>query len=382
VDEPTAPDQPTAVPRSGEIRAVHRLAPIIAAFQISPRRLPRLLVRPDSGARLVVARASMDPPEYRPDLDGLRAIAVGLVILTHAKWPWTNNGGDAGVTAFFVLSGYLITTILASEQERTGRIDVLAFYRRRVVRLAPALLGLLAFTLVLGVTIGLGNRWPLGIFSCLAYVSNWVQVANINIDPLGHTWSLAIEEQFYLLWPAVLILLRGRVLGIAITGILVASAIRLVATGPFEYFSTITRADAILAGCAIALWRPRWHPAVAVAGVVGLIVVALANPVHDVAIPATMVAAAAVIGGRFESLGVLAPIGLRAYSLYLWNWPMTVLFGSVGMIAPILTVAVGELSYRLLERPALRRGRSEPARVPIQGAPATEPEPEPAYQIG
>jgi peptidoglycan/LPS O-acetylase OafA/YrhL len=297
-----------------------------------------------------------DRPSYRPDLDGLRAIAVGLVLLTHAKWPWINNGGDVGVTAFFVLSGFLITSILVGQQERTGRIDVLAFYKRRIVRLAPAMLGLLAFTLVLGVAIGWATQWQVGIASCLVYVSNWVQVAGINIDPLGHTWSLAIEEQFYLLWPAVLILARARVLTLAIVGIVAASALRFVATGPLEYFSTVTRADAILVGCVVAMMRPRWHPGVALVGVMGLVVVALANPVHDVAIPATMVATVAVIGGRWEPLGVLAPIGLRAYSLYLWNWPMTLLFGSIGVLGPVMTILFAEVSYRLLEAPVLHRG--------------------------
>jgi peptidoglycan/LPS O-acetylase OafA/YrhL len=309
-------------------------------------------------------------PEYRRDLDGLRAVAVGLVILTHAHWPWTNNGGDMGVTAFFVLSGFLITTILVGQRERTGRIAILAFYRRRFIRLAPALLGLLAFTLVFGLTIGWPSQWQIGVASCLAYISNWVQVANVNIDPLGHTWSLAIEEQYYLVWPALILLLRGRLLTVAVIGIIAASTVRIVATGPFEYFSTVTRADAILVGAVVALVRPRWHPAIAIAGLVGLVAVAFVDPVHDLAIPAAMLATVAVIGGRFEPLGVLAPIGLRAYSLYLWNWPMTLLFGSIGPLAPLMTIAVAEISYRLLEAPVLRRsgrrrsvapaGRAEP----------------------
>jgi peptidoglycan/LPS O-acetylase OafA/YrhL len=295
-------------------------------------------------------------PEYRRDLDGLRAVAVGLVILTHAHWPWTNNGGDMGVTAFFVLSGFLITTILVGQRERTGRIAILAFYRRRFIRLAPALLGLLAFTLVFGLIIGWPSQWQIGLASCLAYISNWVQVANVNIDPLGHTWSLAIEEQYYLVWPALILLLRGRLLTVAVIGIIAASTVRIVATGPFEYFSTVTRADAILVGAVVALVRPRWHPAIAIAGLVGLVAVAFVDPVHDLAIPAAMLATVAVIGGRFEPLGVLAPIGLRAYSLYLWNWPMTLLFGSIGPLAPLMTIAVAEISYRLLEAPVLRRG--------------------------
>jgi peptidoglycan/LPS O-acetylase OafA/YrhL len=305
--------------------------------------------------------ATADRPAYRPDLDGLRAVAVGLVIATHAHWPWENNGGDVGVTAFFVLSGFLITTILMGQQERHGRIDAVAFYRRRIVRLAPALLGLLGFTLVFGIAIGPRSEWQLGLASCLVYVSNWAQVAGINIDPLGHTWSLAIEEQFYLVWPAVLIFARGRVLQIAIAGVVIGSAIRLATAGDFEYFATVTRADAILVGCILAIAKPRWPAGVGLAGVIVLVVASLLNPVHDIAIPAAMIATAAVIGGPLEPLGVLAPIGLRAYSLYLWNWPMTLMFGTVGAIAPLLTVVVSEISYRLLEKPVLHRGGRRPA---------------------
>jgi peptidoglycan/LPS O-acetylase OafA/YrhL len=307
------------------------------------------------------ASATADRLAYRPDLDGLRAVAVGLVIATHANWPWTNNGGDVGVTAFFVLSGFLITTILIRQQERHGRIDAVAFYRRRIIRLAPALLGLLAFTIVFGIAIGPHSEWQLGLASCLVYVSNWAQVAGINIDPLGHTWSLAIEEQFYLVWPAVLIFARGRVLQVAIAGVVIGSAIRLATTGDFEYFATVTRADAILVGCILAVTKPRWPAGVGLAGVIVLVVASLLNPVHDIAIPAAMIATAAVIGGRLEPLGVLAPVGLRAYSLYLWNWPMTLMFGTVGAIAPLLTVVVGEISYRLLEKPVLHRGGSRSA---------------------
>jgi peptidoglycan/LPS O-acetylase OafA/YrhL len=294
--------------------------------------------------------------EYRPDLDGLRAVAVGLVMLSHAKWPWVNNGGDAGVTAFFVLSGYLITNLLIGQRARTGRIDISGFYRRRIIRLAPALLGVMAFTLVIGIAIGWQSQWQAGLLSCVLYISNWIQVAGVPIQPLGHTWSLAIEEQFYLVWPALMILLPGRILPVAIIAVLVASAIRVISIGEFEYFSTITRVDAILVGCIVAMVRPKWHPSVAVVGLVALVAISLFNPDHDVAIPLAMLAATAVIIGGFAPLGYLAPIGLRAYSLYLWNWPMTILFGSIGLLAPLMTILVGEVSFRLLEAPFLHRG--------------------------
>jgi peptidoglycan/LPS O-acetylase OafA/YrhL len=304
---------------------------------------------------------------YRPDLDGLRAIAIGLVMVTHTKWPWVTNGGDAGVTAFFVLSGFLITNLLLGEYERRGSIDIVAFYRRRIIRLAPALLGLLAFTLVLGLVMGLQNHWQLGLLSCLAYVSNWVQVAGLNIHPLGHTWSLAIEEQFYLLWPALIVFFRGRILVIALAAVIAGTAIRFVATGPFEYFSTITRADAIFLGCLLAITRvamPGWAGWLALVALFG---VAAMNLSHDATIGTAMVAAAIIIAARVEWLGFLAPIGRRAYSLYLWNWPMTVLFGSLDPIAPVVTILVAEVSYRLLEAPVMHRGparRVRPAPAP------------------
>jgi len=305
---------------------------------------------------------------YRRDLDGLRAIAVGLVMYAHFGGPWKSNTADVGVTAFFVLSGYLITSLLVRERERTGRIQLGAFYRRRLVRLGPALLALLAFGLLLGVSGVLVSAWQLGLASSLLYVSNWVQAAGIAVHPVGHTWSLAIEEQFYVVWPLLLIVLWRRALWVAIGLIGVAIVARTFASGYFEYFSTITRMDAILLGCVLAFARPRVPSWVGVAGVVGLILtsVMLATDQHDVAIPAAMIATAAVIASPVAPLGRLAPVGLRAYSLYLWNTPMSLIFGPAGWIAPAMTVAIGELSFRLFERPVLRRGG---ARAPISARP-------------
>jgi peptidoglycan/LPS O-acetylase OafA/YrhL len=303
---------------------------------------------------------------YRPDLDGLRAIAVGLVMVAHLQWPWPMGSADIGVTAFFLLSGYLITTLLVRERERTGGIRLGAFYRRRALRLGPALLGLLAFALALGLSGALVGQWQLGIASSLLYVSNWVQAAGIPIHPLGHTWSLSIEEQFYLVWPVVLVIAWRRALGLALVVGAVAIVVRLVASGFFEYFSTVTRIDAILLGCVVALARPRWPAWTAAAGVLGLMLAGLvyAPEQHGLAILTAMVATTAVIAGRLEPLGRLAPVGLRAYSLYLWNTPMTLLFAGAGLVAPVLTILVGEISYRLLEVPVLRRGgarrRAEP----------------------
>ncbi len=311
-------------------------------------------IRPDE----VSPRDRAAEGRYRPDLDGLRAIAVGLVIIGHTQWPWRQNGADAGVTAFFVLSGYLITGILVRERQRTGSIRLRNFYRRRFVRLAPALLGLLVFALVLGLAGDLSGQWQLGLVSCLLYVSNWVQAAGIAIHPIGHTWSLAIEEQFYLLWPLVLLVAWRRALPLAGAAIAIAVLLRLGSAGYFEYFSTITRMDALAVGCVVGLLQPRWPSWVALAGVITLITAAmlLSADNHDLAIPISIVATTAVIGGELRPLGRLAPVGLRAYSLYLWNTPMNLLFGPLSIVTPVLTFALGEVSFRLFEVPVLRRG--------------------------
>jgi peptidoglycan/LPS O-acetylase OafA/YrhL len=296
---------------------------------------------------------------YRPDLDGLRAISILLVILTHAHLPWTIDGGDTGVTAFFVLSGYLITRLLLEERARTGRIDLKAFYLRRILRLGPAMILLVAFVAIASIVVAWPGNWEFGIASCLLYVSNWVQVLGIQIDPLGHTWSLAIEEQFYVLWPTLLVLVAPRrLLWIAIIGVVAGTIARTISDGTFEYFSTVTRGDAILVGCAFAIGRVRLPSWAGVAGVAVLIVASCLNQSHDVTIPAAMLAAGLVVVSEWRPLGVLAPIGRRAYGLYLWNWPLTILFGP---LAAILTFPAAELSYRLIERPIMRRAATSRA---------------------
>jgi peptidoglycan/LPS O-acetylase OafA/YrhL len=291
--------------------------------------------------------------KYRADLDGMRGVAVLLVVLTHAHFPVTNDGGTTGVTAFFVLSGYLITRLLVAEREAAGRIDLRAFYLRRALRLGPALLLLIAFAAFVGVWTGWPGDWRLGIVASLLYVGNWVQVAGYSIDPLGHTWTLAIEEQFYLLWPIVLILSGPRLaLRLAIVGVVLGAVAQTVATGNLEYFSTITRGDAILAGCVLGIVQPRVPKALGVTGLVLLVAVSYLNFSHDLATPASIVLSGLVVSSSIPELAVLAPVGRRAYGIYLWNWPMAILFGPIGAV---WTFVVAALSFRLVERPLSRR---------------------------
>lgn len=302
---------------------------------------------------------------YRPDLDGLRAVAVLLVIASHADFPVANDGGNAGVTAFFVLSGYLITRLLCEEQSVTGRIDLAAFYRRRVARLAPALLLFTAFIVVVGLAFGWSGDWRLGMAATVLYAGNWVEAMGGQIGPFGHTWTLAIEEQFYIVWPILIVLLGRRwLIWPALFGVVLGAAAQLWAEGNYSYFSTLTRGDAILLGCVLGILRPRTPAWMGCAGVSALVIASYLQPNYYLMMPVCILAAALVVTSEWPALGVLAPIGKRAYGLYLWNWPLTVLFGPVGQI---LTFLVAALSYTLVERPITRRSRAaRPVRDTLQ----------------
>ena len=199
---------------------------------------------------------------YRPDLDGLRAVAVLLVIAGHASWPVPNGAGTVGVTAFFVLSGYLITSLLTAERDRTGRIDLVAFYGRRARRLVPTLVAVIV-TCALLTLHGSWQPVPMlaGTVTSLAWVTNWFSTS-ADLGPLGHTWSLAIEGQFYLAWPLIVLLLPRQARFIALLGIAAAVVARLSVVDPYAaYFATATRMDALLIGCLCALLGSVYPPA-------------------------------------------------------------------------------------------------------------------------
>ena len=210
---------------------------------------------------------------YYPSLDGLRTVAVGIVLAAHGGVPYFRSGGT-GVDIFFVLSGFLITTILSTEWTRTGAISFRNFYARRFLRLAPALVLTCAF-------VGVGMVWLEGRFPgteialVLSYTSNWAQAFyNIHLTWLNHCWSLSIEEQFYLLWPLVIVGLErtGRS-PVAKARLLVAGAVVIaiyrasrVGIYPDERinFGLDTRMDTLMTGAALAYlvqareeWRAR-----------------------------------------------------------------------------------------------------------------------------
>lgn len=270
---------------------------------------------------------------YRPELDGLRALAVAGVLINHAFLPVGTPSGLVGVVAFFVLSGYLITSLLLEEREGTGRVGIRAFYARRVRRLGPGLVILLAFVSVVGL-LGLWRvPWLEGVVRSLFYVGNLSQGAQMG--PLAQTWTLAVEEQFYLVWP-VLVLLGGR------RGVLALGCADLAWT--FAVRGALSYPDAIVLGALIAALRVNVRPLTAVTGLAVLALLCSVSLPLGLQVSAAAVAAAAVVAGR-TPIGFLAPMGKRAYEIYLWDFTLTTLIGpGIGGVA---AVGAAELTYRL-----------------------------------
>jgi peptidoglycan/LPS O-acetylase OafA/YrhL len=334
-------------------------------------------------------------------LDGLRAVAVLSVVIHHA-WGAALPGGWVGVDVFFVLSGYLITSLLVAEHARTGRISVGRFYLRRALRLLPAL----ALTLPMGVALAAIARPDLAVatvheaIAAAAYLANWWMafVGDPQTGLLSHTWSLSVEEQFYVVWPLVLcglLPLGGRRLSLWATVGAIALVLlqRHMITGVETNFRTDTRADSLLVGCAIAQLAAgrdfdrvprRTVRLYAVAGTVVLLLTA-AVVGNAAALPAeglTIVACAAgaivvaiavrplELPSRLLAWRPLAALGRRSYGVYLFHYPLV-----AGVIVPRLgpgpiaaaaaiagSTLVACASYRYLEAPFLRlRTRGAPA---------------------
>ncbi|KQS99782.1 acyltransferase family protein [Cellulomonas sp. Leaf395] len=376
------------------------------------------------------ARRTAANPGFRSDIEGLRALAVGLVILDHALgWP---VGGFIGVDVFFVISGFLITGLLYKEFRRTGHISFVGFYRRRIRRILPVSTVVLAVTVAVSSVLYFSARAHEiavdGVWALL-FSANW-RFLIVGTDyfgqssapsPLQHYWSLAVEEQFYFVWPwlllvALLLLARVRRSRSALIGSVVV-AVLLVATFAWSvhqstvattaaYFSTFTRAWELLAGAALALVATRLTglPRIArlVLGWGGLLtIVVSALFVHaGTGFPAPMgllpilgtVAVIAAGTGTLER-STLTPLtnplsrylGRISYSLYLWHWPAIILlvtFLSVDRklyraIAVLLALGLSVLTFHLVEEPIrhsrwLERRSARPDERPAQQRPRTQ----------
>lgn len=321
-----------------------------------------------------------------PSFDGLRGISILLILLLHGRLAGAENG-YIGVDIFFVLSGYLITALLAKEHDDTQSISLIKFYQRRTLRLFPALVLMcvlfLAYSAVFLPDFSARLRETAQAFM---YITNWSRALGLGDSKyLGHTWSLGIEEQFYLLWPILFIVLsqlpRGRTLAFfaalalagaaalwrARLGIQGASAMRL-------YNGFDTRSDAIFIGCALALvpWRlTDWWPV----GVAVLVATFILLPWDDQILlfggyTVVAIAAAFVIGGAAQtdtaisrglSFAPLVAIGRVSYGLYLFHFPIYVAVAQkfgwnpwyLNTVGLGLASLVAVLSFRYLERPSL-----------------------------
>ena len=357
---------------------------------------------------------------HRPALDGLRGLAVLLVLVFHAAHDWL-RGGYVGVDVFFVLSGFLITALLVGEWGQTHTISLPAFYRRRVARLLPALTLFLIGTGVLLVFVAKargGAPYVYGAIGAIAFANNWIIIANGSAlgHPLQPTWSLAVEEQFYLLWPLALLLLLKRgvsraaifALVMAAAGSAVVASLLWARLSPSVnlYDSTLPHAVELLVGCALAiLWHEgrlprllRWTPP-ALAGFGVLLWLAIHSKI-DVNAPwdcwwaALSVVPLLVMGlerpdsfvARALSVRPLRRVGRVSYGIYLYNLPVIMAVSYVlpairGVnlwLSPLVRVtavyAVAELSWRFVEQPILRRYSRRRVRAPQIPAAAMEGE--------
>ncbi len=381
----------------------------------------------------------------QPGLDGIRAISVIAVMLYHGGFTWI-HGGFLGVEVFFVVSGFLITTLLIEEREKSGRVSLRQFWLRRVRRLFPALFTVLFAVAIWAALFGSAEQTsqmkrdlPWSVF----YVANWgTIVGDLPYfqpgDPplLRHLWSLAVEEQWYVIWPLVFVALaatgwRSSKVAKSLLSVVgfVFVATWWIARGDqtplqglmglfagdnrvnFMYLSTLTRSSGLLIGAAAAfVWRP-WRSAaasrvpsrpldLAMGIALGLLIccfiaarltagymypwlLTLVSVLSVVAV-AIVVHPGARGARRLLSLRPLVEIGKRSYGLYLWHWPVLVIFGATKASLPkflgamLVAIVLSEACYRYVETPVRQRAlgrwwreRGDARWMPIGGVAVT-----------
>ena len=352
------------------------------------------------------ARQQHRSADFRPDIQGLRAIAVAVVVLYHARLPGF-AGGFVGVDVFFVISGFLICGLLAREMRDTGTIALVPFWARRARRLLPNALATLLAVLLIAAVLTPAYRYANLAFeagSATLYVSNYVFAAKaidyFQMDappsPVLHFWSLSVEEQFYIVWPLLVLALvwtRPRramqqlpwMLGVILAVSLAASLWTLTVNQPLAFFHTGTRAWQLASGGLLALAMPSMArlPAWlrAMTSWAGLAAVVLASAAYNDRMSYPGMAALLPSAGAILLLGSGAQVGAstwlgwmpmqwlgaRSYSLYLWHWPILVFTAALMPEQPLATLAavalaivIASVAYSVLEEP-IRIGRLLPA---------------------
>jgi peptidoglycan/LPS O-acetylase OafA/YrhL len=316
-----------------------------------------------------------------PELDAVRGIAILLVLARHADPGLFGDAGLIGVEIFFVLSGYLITRILLAEVD-AGQLSLRRFYRNRVLRLVPALVCVVAVTAVVRTAVHRlpGTHVGSGVVVALSYLTDLRSVFGFHIIPdLDNLWTLAVEEQFYLVWPVLLIGLwyfgkRRYELGVLVLLVLACAGEVVVAYTHRDSLQTsqelpLIWAPALLAGCALArVESPQVNGRaafVALAAIAGLSFIPSAGTelvVYLSVVPLVALLSCAVILNAASGFATsvlrmewLRRLGLISYGTYLWNYPIATWFGPWPSIP--LTIGVAAASYTLVELRFLRRKR-------------------------
>lgn len=337
--------------------------------------------------------------KYYKSIDGLRAIAVLIVLFAHAKFPRLQSGG-VGVDVFFLLSGFLITSILNSELEFSKNINIKYFYVRRGLRLIPCLIATSLFFIVIEFL--LLQKFSFGtLVYILTYSSNWARALyDYDLGSMSHTWSLSIEEQFYLVWPCVIILVSKYIKQIELKFLffialtILITSYRYFVSGIYSperiYFGTDTHIDGLLLGsslvyflglildsknlskikyvinilvpgCFIIIlifpfiftWRDLWMQRF------GYSVIFLSSSV----ILMHLVLSEGSFVSRVLSFRLISGIGKISYGLYLWHFPLYFLIDFINistslymliLIKLVLAIVIASLSYHLLERNFLK----------------------------
>ncbi|MGO4523765.1 acyltransferase family protein [Microvirga sp. 2MCAF35] len=352
------------------------------------------------------------------EVQGLRAIAVLSVLIYHL-WPKILPGGYVGVDVFFVISGFLITGSLVKEFETQGRIGILGFYARRIRRLLPAAT-LVSVAVMLSIPLFPRSYWDetvISIVASVAYVQNWFLAAQA-VDylagdvkgPMNHFWSLSVEEQYYIVWPLILAAVAAmagriglaprRLFGWIIAGIVGVSLAWSMVFTPLDpgvaYFATTTRVWELALGGALALVFTKnaltdfQRAIVGLLGIAGIMAACLAYdestlfPGYSALLPTVAAAAVIVSSGSLTSWSArrllssqpFQYLGDISYSLYLWHWPLIVVYGEVtgrvigladGVILLVVSCGVAHLSKVHVEdrfrTPSMSIGRTIAASV-------------------